>query len=100
VHIGFKSLSFIRVNIHHEELACQKVEDIAEDCRGKSAGEDDDVIWHAEVRCRQVNQENGCVYSAILRQKQRTVVFKLHGSEDRRGQVPSSLGVRGMLRIP
>ena len=69
VHIGLKSLSFIWIYIHHEELPCQKVEDVAEDCRGKSAGEDNDVIRHAEVRCRQVNQESGCVYSAILRQK-------------------------------
>lgn len=100
MQIALQSSSFIWVYIHDEELPCQKVEDIAEDGRGKGASEDDDVVWHAEVRCRQVNQESGCVYSAILRQDQRTVVRKLHGSEDRRGQVPSSLGVRRMLRIP
>lgn len=55
--------------MHDEELPCQKVEDIAEDCRGKGASEYDDVIWHAEVWCCQVNQEGGCVYSTILRQE-------------------------------
>lgn len=52
----YKLLGFIRIYIHQEEFPCQKVEDIAEDCRGKSAGEDDDVIGHTEIRCRQVNQ--------------------------------------------
>lgn len=45
--------------MNYNKLPCQQIEDRAEDECHDAASEDDDVVWHAEIRSSEVNQQGG-----------------------------------------
>lgn len=54
-------LAHIRVNFDHDESADQHIEQATEDKGDERAAHDDDIVRHAKVRRREVDQQCRCV---------------------------------------
>jgi hypothetical protein len=51
------------VELHNDPLARQQVENAPKDQRYQRATEDDDIVWHGEIRRRKINEERRGVHA-------------------------------------
>jgi hypothetical protein len=99
------------VYFDHHPLAGKQIEDSPKDASNECAGEDDDVVWHAEVGRREIDEQRACVNAPFARRRSmpgvpaaaRGHVPDRLPNRDRRQycarEVPSALRVGRMLGV-